>query len=129
MQIDWYFYLVRCRDGSLYAGSTNDLKRRVDQHNAGRGGRYTSSHRPVELAYAERYLTRNEAMRREASVKALRRQQKETLIYGGGFIPLGMTGVWTANDERSGPAVSFPRTTRPQCSQRAADSERFRQRF
>jgi predicted GIY-YIG superfamily endonuclease len=57
MQIHWYFYLVRCRDGSLYAGSTNDLKRRVDQHNAGRGGRYTSSHRPVELAYAERYLT------------------------------------------------------------------------
>ena len=75
-----YCYLLRCRDGSLYAGWTNDLDRRVRAHNSGRGAKYTRSRRPVELVYAERHATRHEAMSRERELKAMTREQKLALI-------------------------------------------------
>ena len=73
-------YLLRCRDGSLYAGWTNDLAARVKAHNAGVGAKYTRSRRPVELVYFEEYETREEAMSREWHLKRLTRQEKLALI-------------------------------------------------
>ena len=73
-------YLLRCRDGSLYAGWTNDLAARVKAHNAGVGAKYTRSRRPVELVYYEAFETREEAMSREWHLKRLTRQEKLALI-------------------------------------------------
>ena len=75
-----YAYLLRCRDGSLYAGWTNDLAARVKAHNAGEGAKYTRSRRPVELVYFEEFETREEAMSREWHLKRLSRQEKLALI-------------------------------------------------
>ena len=76
-----YTYMVRCKDGSLYTGWTNDLDRRVASHNAGKGAKYTKSHRPVELVYYEAFLTKEEAMRREYAIKKLTAAQKNSLIH------------------------------------------------
>lgn len=75
-----FVYMLRCGDGSLYTGWTNDLKRRLSAHCAGRGGRYTSSHRPVCLVYYECQETKQLAMKREYQIKQLARAQKEKLI-------------------------------------------------
>ncbi len=75
-----YTYLLRCADGTLYCGWTNDLEKRVAAHNAGAGAKYTKSRRPVELAYCETFATKQEAMRREAEIKRLTRQEKLALI-------------------------------------------------
>ena len=75
-----YTYMVRCKDGSLYTGWTNDLDRRVANHNAGKGAKYTKSHRPVELVYYEAFLTKEEAMSREFAIKQLPRTEKEKLV-------------------------------------------------
>ncbi len=75
-----YVYMVRCRDGSLYTGWTTDVVRRLHAHNSGKGAKYTKSRRPVELVYAEQAATREDALRREAGIKRLRRQDKLKLI-------------------------------------------------
>jgi len=75
-----YAYLVRCRDGSLYAGWTNDLEARVKAHNAGEGAKYTRSRSPVELVYFEEFETREGAMSREWHLKRLTRAEKLALI-------------------------------------------------
>lgn len=72
-------YLVRCADGSLYAGWTTDTARRTAAHNAGRGAKYTRARRPVALAYREPCASRGEAMRREAALKRLPKAGKEAL--------------------------------------------------
>lgn len=77
----WFVYLVRCRDGSLYAGITTDLERRINEHNRGsRAASYTRSRRPVELVYYERMNTRSEAARREAEIKKMEKRYKEIMI-------------------------------------------------
>lgn len=75
-----YAYLLRCADGSYYAGWTTDPTRREAAHNSGRGAKYTRSRRPVALVYTESFETRREAMSREAALKKLSHTQKETLI-------------------------------------------------
>ncbi len=75
-----YAYLLRCADGSFYAGWTTDPARREAAHNSGKGAKYTRSRRPVALVYAEPFETRREAMSREAALKRLSHAQKETLI-------------------------------------------------
>ncbi|MGI6056007.1 MAG: GIY-YIG nuclease family protein [Bilifractor sp.] len=72
--------MLRCADGSLYTGWTNDLKKRVRTHQAGKGGRYTHSHLPVELVYYETFDTKGEAMRREVEMKHLSKMEKEDLV-------------------------------------------------
>lgn len=72
-------YLIRCNDGSLYAGWTVDLDKRLSAHNTGRGAKYTRSRRPVTLAWAAGYETRSEAMQQEATLKKMSKEQKETL--------------------------------------------------
>ena len=75
-----YTYIVRCRDGSLYTGWTNDLERRMREHNAGKGAKYTKSRRPVVLVYFEAFETRQEAMSREYAIKRLKREDKLKLL-------------------------------------------------
>ena len=73
-------YILRCADGSLYTGWTNDLGKRLASHQAGRGGKYTRARLPVELVYSERFDTKSEAMRREWEIKQLTRAEKLRLI-------------------------------------------------
>jgi len=72
----WYVYIIRCRDGSLYTGSTTDVVRRLKEHNAKKGGHYTCVRTPVKLEYQEKYSTRSEALKREAQIKRCSRQKK-----------------------------------------------------
>ena len=76
----WFVYIVRCADKTLYTGMTNDLLRRIDQHNAGSASRYTRVRRPVELVYQQQVESRSAALKREYAIKQLTRQQKEQLI-------------------------------------------------
>jgi putative endonuclease len=75
-----FVYLLRCRDGSLYCGWTNDLTRRVAEHEAGRASRYTRSRLPVALVWSAACGSRSEALREEARIKRLTRAQKLDLI-------------------------------------------------
>lgn len=80
---DWYVYMVRCADDSLYTGIARDVGKRVDEHNGGAAGaKYTRPRRPVSLVYEEGHATRSEATRREHEIKQLSRTQKEALILG-----------------------------------------------
>lgn len=85
--MSWHVYLLRCRDGSLYCGSTTDLARRLDEHNAGKGAKYTARRRPVALAWSEPRETRSEAQRREAAIKQLSRGAKLALIRARAYQP------------------------------------------
>ena len=75
-----YTYILKCKDDSLYTGWTNDLKKQITSHNAGKGAKYTKARRPVELVYYEEFQTREEAMKREYAIKQLSRKEKEALI-------------------------------------------------
>lgn len=79
----WFFYALRCADDTLYAGITTDLTRRVAQHNAGRGARYTAGRRPVTLVAAWRFSDRGAAQRAEARFRRLSRTRKLALIAQG----------------------------------------------
>lgn len=80
----WQAYLLRCRDGTLYAGATNDLSARLARHASGKGARYTRSRLPVELVYAVRVRDRGAALRREAALKRLDRAAKLALVAAWG---------------------------------------------
>lgn len=75
-----YTYIVRCRDGTLYTGWTNNLKKRIEAHNSGKGARYTKSRRPVKLVYYEEFETKEEAMSREYAIKRMKKAKKEKLL-------------------------------------------------
>ncbi len=78
---DFSVYVVRCADGTLYTGVTNDVTARIREHNSATiGAKYTRSRRPVRLAYHEKGYTHGEALSREYAVKQLSRMQKEALI-------------------------------------------------
>jgi putative endonuclease len=76
----WTVYVLRCGDGSLYTGATNDLTARVAAHGAGKGGAYTRSRLPVMLIYSEPHADRGTALRREAALKRLSRAAKLALV-------------------------------------------------
>ena len=78
-----YTYIVECADGSLYCGWTNDLEKRIADHNAGKGAKYTKTRLPVKLIYHEEFDTKEEAMSREWHIKQLRREDKLKLINKG----------------------------------------------
>ena len=75
-----YTYILECSDGTYYTGWTNQIEKRVKDHNAGKGAKYTKSRLPVKLVYLEESATKEEAMRREYAIKQLSRQEKEELI-------------------------------------------------
>jgi putative endonuclease len=79
----YYCYIVRCADGTFYTGWTTNPERRIKQHNAGRGARYTRSRRPVELVYIEDKPDQSSALAREHAIKRMSRAKKETLINKG----------------------------------------------
>ena len=78
----WRVYILRCADGTLYTGATNDLDRRLAAHNAGRGAKYTRARRPVALVYREEAADKSAALQREAALKKLARAAKLRLIAG-----------------------------------------------
>ena len=75
-----YTYILRCADGSLYCGWTNNLEKRLAAHNSGKASKYTRSRLPVKLVYFETFDTKQEAMSREARIKQLSRREKLALI-------------------------------------------------
>lgn len=75
-----FVYMLRCKDGSLYTGWTNDLEHRLAMHNSGRGAKYTRGRGPLELVYSEELPDKEAALRRECAIKKLRRKQKLALL-------------------------------------------------
>ncbi len=76
----FYVYILRCGDGSLYTGIATDVDRRVKEHNAGTGAKYTRSRRPVEAVYREKCPDKSSALKREAAIKKLTRDEKWGLV-------------------------------------------------
>ena len=83
MNRDYYFYLLRCSDNSLYAGICIDLEQRVETHRNGKAAKYTRSRLPVTLVYHEQHRSKGDALRREIDVKKWTKQRKERLVSVG----------------------------------------------
>jgi len=81
--VAWFVYMLRCGDGSLYTGYTDDVARRLAVHQSGKGAKYTRSRLPVTLAYQEELPDKSAALRREAAIKKLTRGKKLRLIEEG----------------------------------------------
>jgi len=80
---DWFVYMLRCSDNSLYTGITIDVKRRVKEHNGEKSvTKYTRVRQPVEMVYQEKAISRAEACKREAQLKKLTKTDKEALVKG-----------------------------------------------
>jgi len=75
-----YTYILECNDGTYYTGWTNNLEKRLKDHNDGKGAKYTKVRRPVVLAYYEEFATKEEAMKREYAIKQMKRSEKKKLI-------------------------------------------------
>lgn len=78
----WYVYMLRCGDGTLYTGVTDDVQRRLAAHRAGRGAKYTRGRGPLELVYREEQPDKSAALRRELQIKRLSRRDKLALCGG-----------------------------------------------
>ncbi len=78
--VRWYLYLLKCSDGTFYTGITNDLSRRLSEHNNGTASRYTRSRLPVKLIYQELCQNKSNALKKEWGIKALSRKGKEEYI-------------------------------------------------
>jgi len=78
--VNWFCYLLRCADDTLYCGITNDLEKRLAAHNAGTASKYTRVRVPVELVFAESCADRSAASKREMEIKSLKRTDKLALI-------------------------------------------------
>lgn len=83
MENTWNLYILRCRDGSLYTGITTDVEKRFEAHQSGKGAKYTRGRGPLELVYQETCGDHSAALKREAQVKKLSREQKQALIVSG----------------------------------------------
>ena len=83
-----YVYCLRCHDDSIYTGYTTDVERRLGEHDAGQGAKYTRGRTPVELCYVETFSSKSAALSREHAIKSLSRAEKERLIeHGDGIEP------------------------------------------
>ena len=80
MESNWYLYIMRCGDGSLYTGITTDVEKRLEAHRIGKGAKYTRGRGPLELVYRENCDSHSQALKREAQIKALPRTEKEKLL-------------------------------------------------
>jgi putative endonuclease len=81
-EIRWFVYILRCADQTLYTGITNDIERRLSEHNRGVGAKYTRGRTPVELVFVESTANRSEALRRENAIKRMKLAQKQKIISG-----------------------------------------------
>ena len=77
---NWFVYIVKCRDGRLYTGISNDVDKRVDKHNKGKGCRFTRYRYPVKLIYREKLDTKSAARKRELKIQGFTRSKKLELI-------------------------------------------------
>ena len=77
---EYFTYMVLCSDNTLYTGYTDDLKRRIEVHNSGKGAKYTRGRGPLELVYQEEVPDKSAALKREYAIKQLRREEKEQLL-------------------------------------------------
>ncbi|WP_420908178.1 GIY-YIG nuclease family protein [Pseudoflavonifractor phocaeensis] len=75
----WYVYMLRCGDGTLYTGMTDDVERRLAAHRSGKGAKYTRGRGPLELVYTEEQPDKSSALRREFQIKKLPRERKSAL--------------------------------------------------
>ena len=80
MELNWYLYILRCGDGTLYTGITTDVEKRLEVHRSGKGAKYTRGRAPLELVYREECGSHSDALKRESAVKKLTRIQKEAII-------------------------------------------------
>ena len=80
MEHTWYLYILCCKDGTLYTGITTDVQKRFEAHQSGKGAKYTRGRGPLELVYRETCGSHSDALKREAAVKRLTREQKQALI-------------------------------------------------
>lgn len=76
----YFVYLIECEDKSIYTGITTDLKKRFAEHKAGKGGRYTRSHKVKKIIYSEKATTKSQALKRELEIKSWTRKKKLGLI-------------------------------------------------
>ncbi len=79
----YFVYILECADGSLYTGITTDVLRRFAEHQAGKGGHYTCTHKAIRIVYTEKQNDRSSASKREAEIKKLPTAKKHTLISTG----------------------------------------------
>lgn len=82
----WHTYILRCADQSLYVGITTDLEARLAKHNAGKGGAYTRSHRPVRMVWSESAASESAARKREAELKSWKKAKKEDFLKGDSYV-------------------------------------------
>lgn len=75
-----YTYILKCADDTLYCGYTNDIKKRIQAHNSGKGAKYTKPRLPVVLVYSEEFDTKSDALKRECEIKKMKRDEKLLLI-------------------------------------------------
>jgi putative endonuclease len=99
----YYVYILECRGGTLYVGSTNDIDKRVAAHNAGKGAKYTRGRTPVVLRYSESFETKGEALKREAVLKRLSRKDKLLLTRG--------SELWQSTLVHKAKSLVLPRST------------------
>ena len=99
-----FVYLLRCGDGTLYCGWTNDLERRLAQHQAGTASRYTRARLPVELAWSQPMASRSAAMREEVRIKRLSRAKKLRLLEGASARGRAGTRAPSRRGRRAAPA-------------------------
>ena len=76
----WYLYILRCKDNTLYTGITTDVEKRLEAHRSGKGAKYTRGRGPLELVYREECGGHSAALRREAEIKGLTREEKLKMI-------------------------------------------------
>ena len=81
--MDWTVYILRCADGTLYTGITNDLSRRIAEHESGQGAKYPKGRGPFQLVFEEVFQSRGLASKRENKIKVLDRKAKLLLVSGG----------------------------------------------
>ena len=83
MESNWYLYILRCKDDTLYTGITTDVEKRLEAHRTGKGAKYTRGRGPLELVYRESCGSHSDALKREHQVKMLTREEKQNLIREG----------------------------------------------
>ncbi len=83
----WCVYILRCKDGTLYTGSTDDFPKRLEAHRQGKGAKYTRGRAPLEPVYLEECPHKSAALKREYAIKQLSRENKLALIAAAGDIP------------------------------------------
>jgi len=79
--MNWYCYILKCRDGSYYTGVTKDLDKRIEKHNQGKGAKYTAMKRPVVLVWSKKFPSKIAALKKENEIKEWKRDKKEELVH------------------------------------------------